>query len=86
MCTWYMYLLTNYPILIPIPHKTADTFAQAYLQHIYTMFGGFLTLIIENRKEFKNELLQKVSSELGIKHQFFSPHQQQSNSTLEKFH
>ena len=51
-------LLTNFPIAIPMPDKLAETFFQAYLQHVYATVGGFLPIF------------QKVAEELGIRHQF----------------
>ena len=57
-------LFTNYPITIPISDKTAETAVQAFLQHIYVIFDGSLTLLTDNGKEFKNDLLKKVAAEL----------------------
>ena len=65
-----MYLLTSYPIAIPIANKQAETIIQAYLQNIYTTFGRSLTMITDNGKEFKNDLFKKVAEKLGIKHHF----------------
>ena len=56
-------LLINYPIAIPKPNKQAETIVQAYLQNIYTTFGGSLTMITDNGKEFKNDLFKKVADE-----------------------
>ena len=74
------------PYTIPIADKIAEQVIQAYLQYIYATFGGSLTLVKDNGKELKNELFQKVASELGIKSQFLSPHYPQSNGILERFH
>ena len=43
-------LLKNYPIAISILDETAETVVQAYLQHIYAIFGRSLTLIMDNGK------------------------------------
>ena len=67
-----MHLLINYPIVILIPDKTADTVIQASLQQVNDIFGGSFTLITHNGKELKNDLFQKVASEPGIK-PFFEP-------------
>ena len=74
-------ILTNYPITIPISDKTAESVVQAYLQHIYAIFGGPLTFINNNGKEIKNELFQEVASKFGIKYQLSSPHCPQSNGS-----
>ena len=43
----------------------AKTVVQAYLQHIYAIFGGSLTLITEDGKEFKKkEFYQKAASKV----------------------
>ena len=74
-----MYLLTNYPIAIPIPNKQAERVMQTYLQNIYTSFGRSLTMTTDNGKEFKNDLFKKVADKLGIKHHFVSSYHPQSN-------
>ena len=80
-----MCFLTNYPIAVPIPNKSTETFIQAYLQHVYAIFGSALTCVTDSVMEFlKNELYQTVAEELGIKHQYSSPHHPQSNGILKK--
>ena len=49
--------LLNFPITIPIPDKTA---VKAYLQHIYAIFGGHLTLITDNGNNLKRNSSKKV--------------------------
>ena len=39
------------PTAIAIPDRPAETVVQAYLQHIYTTFGGSLAFKTDNRKE-----------------------------------
>ena len=41
-------------------------------------------MITDDGKEFKNDLFKKATDELGIQHQFLSPHHPQSNDILEK--
>ena len=45
ICQW---LLTNFPIAIPLPDKLAETVIQAYLHHIYATFGVPFILVTEN--------------------------------------
>ena len=47
--------------------KNSETVVQAYLPHVYATLVGSLTIITDNRKELRNELFEKVASELGIK-------------------
>ena len=56
-----MCLLTNNPIAICTPDKTANIVIQIHLQHMYATFGGSFTLISDNGKEFNSELFQKVA-------------------------
>ena len=56
----HMCLLMNYPIIIPVPNKSAESVIQAYMKEVYTTFGGLLTVITDNGKEFKNQVFQKV--------------------------
>ena len=58
--------------LIPDTHK--ETVIQAYLKHVYATFSSSLTVITDNSKEFKNDLLKELAEELGIKLQFLSPY------------
>ena len=44
-------LLTNYPIAIAIPNKTAETVVQDYLQYAHAIFVGSLTLMTDNGKD-----------------------------------
>ena len=81
-----MCLLTNYPTAIPIPNKQAEIIVQAYFQNIYTNFGGSLTMITDNGKEFNNDLFKKVADKLGTNHHFLRPYHPHSNGNLEKFH
>ena len=67
------------------PNKTAEKVIHAYLQHIHATFGGSLTQIMNNGKEFKNELFQKAASEPEIKHQFLNPYHPQSNGIIANF-
>ena len=46
---------------IEIPADSVQTWHQCN----FAIFGGSLTLIMDNRKELKKELFQKVASELG---------------------
>ena len=54
-----MCLLTNISLAILIPNKSAERVIQAYLQHLYVSFGDSLTLITDDGRELKNELLLK---------------------------
>ena len=63
-------LLASFLIATPIPGKIAETAVQVYLPYVNATFGSSLTLIADNGKEFKNELIQEVEEELGIKYQF----------------
>ena len=52
--------LTNSPITIPIPDKSAEIVIR-----IYATFSGSLTLIFNKGKESRNNLFQNITRELG---------------------
>ena len=55
-----------------MPNKQAETVIRAYLHNVYATFGGSLIMIIDNGKEYNNDLFRKVAEEMVLKHQFSS--------------
>ncbi len=78
-------MLTNYVWCIPIQDKTADIMVSAYLQEVFTKFGGSMKLLSDNGMEFKNQVAT-VADQLGLKHVFSSPYYPQGNGCIENFH
>ena len=67
--------------------KTAEEVAKAYLDHIYSLFGGSVKILMDNGTEFKNKLFKKVIAKLGTEFSIHSPPcRPQSNKKIEGFH
>ena len=46
-------MLTGYMFCVPLKTKTAEEVIQAYIDHIYSRFGGSLKIMSDNGTEFK---------------------------------
>ena len=56
-------MLTGFTWCIPLKTKTADEVVKAYLDHIYSLFGGSVKIMTDNGTEFKNKLFKEVHCE-----------------------
>ena len=80
-------MLTGYVFCEPIPNKTAATVVQTYVDRVYAKFGGSYKILSDNGTEFKNQLFEKVSKELGVTHKkYTAPYSPASNGRIEGFH
>ena len=80
-------MLTGFTWCIPLKSKKADEVAKAYIDHIYSLFGGSVKILMDNRTEFKNHLFKEVVSKLGTEFSIHSPpYRPQSNGKIEGFH
>ena len=59
-------MLTGFTWCIPLKSKKADEVAKACLDHIYSLFGGSVKILTDNRTEFKNQLFKEVLSKFGM--------------------
>ena len=67
--------------------KTAEEVAKAYLDYIYSLFGGNVKIIMDNGTEFKNKLFKEVIAKLGMEFSIHSPpYRPQSNGKIEGFY
>ena len=48
-------MLTDYVFCVPLKTKTAEEVIQAYIDNVYSMFGGSLKLLSDNGTEFKKQ-------------------------------
>ena len=78
-------LLTGWPEVIPIPNKSADTITQALIRSYLPRHMCPWFILSDNGTEFKNQIFDKVTKDLGIKRIFFAPYHPQSNGKLETF-
>ena len=80
-------MLTGFTWCIPLKTKTAEEVAKAYMDHIYSNFGGSIKILTDNGMEFKNKLFKEVIEKLGTEFSIHSPpYRPQSNGKIEGFH
>ena len=80
-------MLTRYVFCVPLKSKQASEVIQAYIDNVYTKFGGSLKILSDNGTEFKNKLFEKIAKELGIKHKIYTaPYRPSSNGHIKGFH
>ena len=80
-------MLTGYVFCIPLKTKTAEEVIQAYIDKIYSKFGGSMKILSDNGTEFKNKFLEQVAKELGVIHKLYTPpYHPVPNGRIEGFH
>ena len=80
-------MLTGFTWCIPLKTKTVDEVAKAYLDHIYSLFGGSVKIMMDNGTEFKNKLFKEVVKNLDTEFSIHSPlYRPQSNGKIVGFH
>ena len=79
-------LLMGWPEVIPIPNKSADTITKAFIRHFLPRHMCPRFILSDNGMEFKNQIFNKVTKDLGIERIFSAPYHPQSNGKLETFH
>ena len=62
-------MLTGYVFCVPLKTKTAEEVIQAYMDNIYSKFGGSLKMLSDNATEFKNKMFEQIAKELGLEYQ-----------------
>ena len=80
-------MLTGFTWCVPLKTKTVEEVAKAYMDHIYSNFGGSIKILMDNGTEFKNKLFKEVVKKLGTEFSIHSPpYRPQSNGKIEGFH
>ena len=80
-------MLTGFTWCVPLKTKTAEEVTKAYMDHIYSNFGGSIKILTDNGMEFKNKLFKEVVKKLGTEFSIHSPpYRLQSNGKIEGFH
>ena len=80
-------MLTGYVFCIPLKTKTAEEVLQAYIDNVYSKFGGSLKILSDNGTEFKNKIFERVAKELGVVYKIYTPpYHPASNGRIEGFH
>ena len=80
-------LLTGYVFCIPLKSKTAEEILQAYIDNVYSKFGGSIKILSDNGTKFKNKIFEQVAKELGVVYKLYTlPYHPASNGRIEGFH
>ena len=66
-------MLTGFTWCVPLKTKTVEEVTKAYMDHIYSNFGGSIKILMDNGTEFKNKLFKEVVEKLGTEFQFIHP-------------
>ena len=72
-------ILTGFTWCVPLKIKTAEEVVKAYMDHIYSNFGGSIQILMDNGTEF----VKKLGTEFSI---HSPPYRPQSNGKIEGFH
>ena len=73
-------MLTGYVFCIPLKTKTAEEVLQAYIDNVYSKFGGSIKILSDNGSEFKNRIFEQVAKEIA------PPYHPASNGRIQRFH
>ena len=79
-------MLTGFTWCVSLKTKTVEEVAKAYMDHIYSNFGGSIKILTDNKTEFKNKLFKEVVKKLGTEFLIHSPpYRPQSNGKIGGF-
>ena len=67
-------MLTGYVFCVPFKTIISEEVIQAYIDNVYSKFGGSLKILSDNGTEFKNKIFEQVAKELGVKYKLCTPH------------
>ena len=65
-------MLMGYVFCVPLKTKTTEEVTQAYIDHVYSRFGGSLKILSDNGTEFKNKIFEQVAKELGVEYKLYT--------------
>ena len=71
-CLTVVNMLTSNTMVVAVPNKSTETIVKAYMDHVYSLFGGSSCMLTDNGSEFRNDLFDEVCDKLGIK-RVYSP-------------
>ena len=80
-------MLTGYVFCVPLKTKATEEVIQAYIDNVYSKFGGSLKMLSDNGTEFKDKVFEQVAKELGLEYKLYTlPYHPASNGRKEGFH
>ena len=79
-----VHMLTGFTWCIPLKTKTAEEVAKACLDHIYSLFGGSVKILMDSGRDFTNKPFKEVVTKLGMEFSIhLPPYRPQSNGKIE---
>ena len=66
-------MLTGYVFCVPLKTKTAEEVTQAYIDNVYSKFGGSIKILSDYGTEFKNKIFEQAAKELSVKYKLYTP-------------
>ena len=78
--------LTGWPEAFPIPDTIVDTIVSTLINEYLPVHMCPSYILLDNRTEFKNSLMDYVLQQHGIDRIFSAPYHPQSNGKLDVFH
>ena len=85
-CLTVVDMLTGYTMAVATPNTAAQTVVKAYMDHVYSVFGGSSRMLTDNGSEFRNDVFDEVCDKLGTKRVYSPVYTPQSNGKLEGFY
>ena len=80
-------MLTGYVFCAPLKTEITEEVIQAYIDNVYSKFGGSLKMWSDNSTEFKNKMFEQISKELRLEYKLYTlPYHPASNGTIEAYH
>ena len=80
-------MFTGYVFCVPLKTKAAEEVILAYIDNVYSKFGGSLKMLSDNGTEFKNKVFEQVAKELGLEYKLYTiPYHLGSNGRIIGFH
>ena len=78
--------VNGYVFCVPLKTKIAEEVTQAYIDNVYSKFGGSLKILSDNGTEFKSKVFEQVAKELGVEYKLYTlPYHSASNGRIEGF-
>ena len=75
---------SRYTVLSPLANKTAEAVAHALITQVFLKFGPPRTILSDNGREFKNELLSEICRQFNVKQAFVKAYHPASNGLVER--
>ena len=57
----------------PLKTETTEEVIQAYIDNVYSKFGGSMKILSDNGTKFKNKIFEQIAKELGVEYKLYTP-------------